>query len=314
MDHFKTLTIRNFRGMQHRHVPRLARLNLIVDTEGGNGKTTLLEAVSALARRGQPHIGACRVFVQAPMGVEHAHLWPRLFRDGNRDTPIELSARHGRWGGMDLKLECDPPELRFRYSDSTTPPHGGRGTGTIVSIPPGKGFKYSASLHIDRAPFAFAGHGDDVLQPTVTAERHLMLEGRGETDWLLSALARLDPHVESLSLDGASPRNLWVRFRNGQSLPLFASGQRLWGWTRMLHALAAGRGGTVCLDGLPDLFPQASGNTLWRVLLEGALHWDVQVFATSHAMPEAGSFAASLHAEGNLGLVRLDRDTPPTPD
>ena len=291
---FQWLEVRNFRGFEHVRLDGLGQVNLIVGKNNA-GKTTLLEAIRFYATGGAPRalweilVGRDEI-VEAPAG-EAEILDPA-------DSPL-LALFRGR------------PELAAATSEITVASNLGKLRASILWQPedyPGSAFvvegkanrEYRLDIDVRRAarsplrepPATLADAcvfvGSNGIPPEVWAGMWDAIVLTDAEEDLIKSLRFLTPGIERMSLVGSGKRSLRIPMAKvsgfRQAVPFRSLGDGVNRTLGLLVALASIRGGGVLLiDEVENGIHYSAQDELWRLLIDAATRFNVQVFATTHS-------------------------------
>lgn len=280
------LTIEGFRGFEHFHFPKLARVNLLVGPNNA-GKTTVLEAVEILAAshpiavfQGLKRRGEMRSDGEHFEIDYHALFHGLALRIGSR---IELSARGSNpfvckvvtpetqfFGGQKPALSGDlefttQGEEPFQFRPEDTGLAGSRVQGTLQSKP----LREPVFLDAARQP-------NDLAKDSARIARLPEEERRVE-----QALKIIAPKVVDLRFSDDRP---FVGIEGQETrFPLSSMGD---GMTRLLAIalkLASSADNVLLIDEIDTGLYYRTLPKVWKLVIETARRLDVQVFATTHS-------------------------------
>ncbi len=321
----KTIAVTDFRCFTSLRIDGLERFNLVL---GANnvGKTALLEALflhlggfnAALPRLLEEMRGA------STQSVEPEELWGWLFRgrDLNREIRIESSDDSGRGHELIVRVSTAGAMTSSApvYSEPAFATSGvARGLRLECKFTDGVSIRSRADV---ADPGLSIENGPRDRFPTViflpavqrasrdNSSMFSRLEQEGRTEWLTSALRRLDPRLKRLAIlvFGGAPV-IHADLGEPPLVPISHLGQGFGRAMSVLLAISLARDGVVLIDEIENGLYHEAMDQVWNAIREAALHANAQVFATTHSWECIRSAHAAFppSTEANLRLVRLER-------
>lgn len=332
--HLPELSVSGFRGFCELSISRLGRVTLIAG-KNSVGKTTVLEAVRVYAARGRYSVLSELlrdrnefIDISDEEGDRAIALdWASLFH-GRTTTPsseisigtssIEDHIKINRFDDPQRQLFADETDrfglmVSFRESDQYIMDLSSTGRYRLT--------RGHSSLNEDQPPPAITC---EYLGPELLSERHAsrLWDSVALTEDAPRVQAALDLVIESdivgiaIVGDGSSRsprgvRRVIVRLKGqDRPVPLKSLGDgavRLFG---IAVALANSHDGFLLIDEAENGIHHTVQRDLWRMILQTAHAYDIQVLATTHSWDcvRGFAYAASEFEDGDGVLVRLDRD------
>ncbi len=314
---YKSLTIKNFRGIEALTIENLSRVNLIVG-RNSTGKTSVLEALLLLGRASNAFPATRLGALRGQSDADARGIWVGLFGGQDPSRPIEIT------GHNDLR------ERRLRVTTSTGPaPEDGilraleqeqivgleltfEGGEASYSLSAGVGqdgaFRYPGRRAEDGAPTTFLpAHGQPALASLAARLSHLVKAKREHE--VVAAVRLVDPRITRLVVGTeAGGATVFADVGLPSLLPLALSGQgtvRLFSWAVELPEV---RGGVLLIDEIDEGLHHAIMVDVLKALSAMAEAHDVQIFATTHndELIRAALEASSEKPE-QLRIIRVGR-------
>ncbi len=302
---FQWLEVRNFRGLEHVRLDGLGQVNLIVGKNNA-GKTTLLEAIRFYATGGAP-----RALWEILLGRDETVAGPAGESEivDPADSPL-LTLFRGRpelaGATSGISVASNLGELRAAiqwmsednsheaYVRRQWPPYpvfvvGGRANREYrLNID----VRRAALSPLREAPANLADAcvfvGSNGIPPEVWAGMWDAIVLTDAEDDLIKSLRFLTPGIERISLVGSGKRSLRIPMAKvsgfRQAVPFRSLGDGVNRTLGLLVALATIRGGGVLLiDEVENGIHYSAQDELWKLLIDAAMRFNVQVFATTHS-------------------------------
>ena len=329
-----SLSITGFRGIGHLRIPRLGRVTLLAG-KNGVGKTTVLEALSLYAARGQ-------FDTMQDVLLGHEELTTVREEDDSPSSAADLDRLFHRNGDGRAAIQIGPidrePALKIgpaaRSSEllSRLPQHVYSGDAEVLSVVFGDAPPHHVWLRSATEGYRLYRHDpQDGVKPHTPLRCELL--GPGPIDnsvverlWdeivltddetlALDALRLVfGDHVERAAVtgtgDGGHRRRVMVKLAGrANPVPLRSLGD---GATRMFGvalALANCRDGILLIDEAENGIHYSLQSEFWRMVLCAAESHDTQVVATTHSKDCINGFAAAALSSPNVSgnLVRIGR-------
>ena len=346
-----SIRIKGFRGFKRFSMGDLGRVNLLVGTNN-SGKTSLLEALYLLTsqadpwslwhvlwRRGERVIERARQAEPGRPGVDVSHLFTG--HELHLGSVFHLSATNQN---SEKHLSVEVLELTEKERGSIRLPDGGvpklglrlRGSPppAIALIPLNtSGTLSSDSLDMHRRTRKQRSIDDTSRVQYITTEAmdgdNLVKMWNGialtaDEELVLSTLARLDPGIERIAaqasthyLDrGAGRSGFIVKHKSFEKpVPIGSMGDGLWRLFSLAIAITQCRGGFLLVDEIDTGLHYTAMSDMWKLIMDAAYKFDVQVFATTHSSDCLTSLAShtteylkNLSTVQTVSVQRIERD------
>ncbi|MEI7668594.1 MAG: AAA family ATPase [Pseudomonadota bacterium] len=324
---FKTLEIKNYRGLSHFKMEKLGRINLLV---GGNnsGKTSILEALQLLATNGNP-----------------LALWNILSRRGEYSPPEESPSRYGRTSELEIshlflgheikqgssfsisannkikqELVCNIEEMKEENLSLLHPEEDdaigirlalyfkGNPMPSVPMVPLSKsdslGLDTIESLlrrRVQRSNITLNNNIQYVSTESLSvAELHSRWNEIALTPnelLVLQALKFLDTKIERIA---AIPAGSFSRSRGGfivkfesskRPVPIGSLGDGAWRMLALAIALSSAKDSILLIDEIDTGLHYSVMSSMWKMINETAKEFNIQVFATTHSLDCVNSLA-----------------------
>jgi predicted ATPase len=333
---YSQFRVQNFRGFKDLELKDLARVNLIAG-KNSVGKTSLLEALFVFMNPTSPELqlrvnairGLRRVRVNqegdlanflAPIfyefNMEHGFTVEGIHQNSSISElrfTIKLASKKLREGiaaifdpnEADRALSADegvrsiPLEITDINNNSSTAWLILQSDGAIKTLP----------THESRHPTYY-------FSPTVReaaddiADRHTKLINKGKEDLLIKALQIIDSRIKSVrqTFQNGEPF-ISVDIGVNQLMLVNLLGDGVVRIMQLLLAIASAENGVVMVDEIENGIHYSVQAELWRVILEAAELFNVQIFATTHSleMIQAAQMAFQDMGDDAFRYYRLDR-------
>lgn len=320
------LTISGFRCLRELRVPLLKRVNLFVGKNSA-GKTTILEAAEVLAlgvpgalwlspsRRGE---------LISETEVDPAYLFYREFLDrGTFWDKLPSFALQGGHRRFECKVEPSehflvpltpetPPvsfKLRIRSTGGSQPEQA-----WDWNLSQQDGLSGPGRLPDDQPAVNFLGTELPDLGRLWDA---VLL--RSEEEQVVGALRLLAPEMGSLALVGESKhaRRFFVRIPGSDSgIPLGTFGDGMKRLLALTLHLVSAKGGVALIDDIDAGLHHTVMIDMWRLVIEAARRFGVQVLATTHSLDCVNALGAvreeSLALAADVAVHRVEKGAPET--
>ncbi len=321
---FSKVAIASYKVLDNLVLPHLRRVNLI-SGDNNAGKTTLLEALFLLLGDGNPALtlklntfrGLTKVQGEPREAADW--VWKHLFSraDVRQEARIE-----GQWGGNGKRaLAISTRPMRDVSVDIE---HGGEARGTeLVFRFTAKGKKTERALRIGGTEFAkVVGDGGSAEIPgfflpsrwEATHEEDAVCYGKlqvaGAEYDLLRALRTVEPRLKAVaSVAGPGGTLLYGDVGSSGMMPLARMGGGLARLSSILLRIASAQRGVVLIDEIENGFYHGRLDTVWEAIVEAAVIFDAQLFATSHSLEciRAAYQASKGRKQPVLQFHRLER-------
>lgn len=346
---FKTLTVKDFRGLKALGLEGLGRVNLVVGTNSC-GKTSLLEAVQLLALRGD-----LSAFV--PTMVKRGEVFETSEEPGRREREaaiVHLFRGHEIERGFSFTIAGHSPDgpkklivvaqgdttdeavAQPLYEDTTDwVPRSSlelevnwidHEPASKILLPlSSRGWLPLRAL-VRRWPDPPARRVRFVTTASLTAGEVTSLFNRivltPEEDRVIQALRTIEPSIErvaSVSTDEErlySPRGgLLVKLQDQAArIPLGSLGDGVWRLLGLALSLVAAEGGVLLVDEIDTGLHHTVMGDMWTLVCSTAERLNVQVFATSHSN-DCWTSLARITRQLELGndavsIQRIERGRP----
>ncbi len=334
------LEVRNFRGLEHVRLEGLGRVNLIVG-KNGVGKTTLLEAIRFYATSGDPRtvwemLVSRDEVVDAPLDESKppdpiespllsffqgrpdlAKTTSEIFFGSNFD---ELRASI-QWKAEDHILRA--AREKFVYGETLTrDPEEDRYPAFVLEGRVSREYRLNRDV---RRPVRWS----EVAANQVGSCNFVSSDGVPSEEWpemwdeialtdaeddLIKALRFLTPGLERLTFVGSRKgvRRIPVAKVTGvhHTVPFRSLGDGVYRSLGLLVTLVSMRvGGILLIDEIENGIHYSAQEGLWRILIDTAIRFNVQIFATTHSSDCIRAFQrATAAVPGPTGvLTRLEQ-------
>ena len=334
---YKSISIKNFRGLGDLRLNNLAQINLIAG-QNDVGKTSLLEALwitggaynPSLALRINSFRGLERI--RLPGGSWAEPPWVGVFGSFRVDLPIELETLDTKRTRrrMTLRHVIDPEEL-LRIAPVLGAEHEGSASGGLSSSSPPSALAldFRQGRKAIRTYFLVASNGEiRVFPPPPGPPFQTFFHGArfrsppSEESGQFSSLEkdrRLSLLVDALHSIDERLRSLSLLFEGGEALihadiglprpvPLPLMGEGMVHLAGIILQIASAPGGVVLIDEVENGFHHSVIHKVWTAVAEASRLFDTQVFATTHSY-ECIAAANRSFSKSDLGfcLLRLER-------
>ena len=283
----------------------LGRMNVIVGPNG-RGKTALMEAIflaaganPELAIRIKAFRGLSAVSISLTKNSYEA-LWKDLFNnfDQSKQIEIKLSGTYDFCRELTiayqrekaLMLELDGKDLLKESASSIVPIlfEWKLSNGKSVSAEPqmraeGIGIKFSNSL--EALPLAFYSSASQTTQEE-NAGYFSALSVQNKESEVIAALKSEFTFITGLSVEvwGGFP-TLFASIKDiNEKIPLNLVSSGVNKLISILLGIANQAGGVICIDEIENGFYYDRLPSIWKLILEFAIKFDVQIFASTHSL------------------------------
>ncbi len=294
----KALNLRQYRGFESYQLADLARVNLLV---GGNnaGKTSILEAVELLLSGGSPSVLVESVKRRGEFSKDSASDVDisHVFR-GHQCTPgacFDLSGSRNcpRLRGEILALEhVDKKEVsvgRHWMYDSDEAPEAGFGLRLSLDEQPSVVLLVAENGLLIHGPWMRSQangqvHFLNLNLSSMQSAWNAVLAKKGEAE-LVEAMRILIPEIDSIQfLVGGRRENILVGEEGVQvRVPMGSYGDGVQRLLAISLALVGTKNGCILIDEIDTGLHWTVMQDVWRLVVETAQRYDVQVFATTHS-------------------------------
>ena len=295
-----SLMLKNYRCFKDIEIHNLSRINLIVGANA-SGKTTLLEALYMVA-------GASPQLYFRTLGwrglkdiristdkLAYESVFRNLFAGLDQGSPIQMSFVDTLSGERSLTIsysetglvEMSPlVEMESISSPALTPIRFRWGIG-------GKTYEAKIEIAGDKLKFETGGtpyrvhfiNTQTLAAPTIWAEHFSNLSRQKATDKLQSAVNRIFPQIDEISVGiDSGGAVLFASVKGlGEKLPLVLISAGVSKTVSLLIAAAVSRGGVVVVDEIENGLYFGKMELIWASLVELCKENDTQLFATTHS-------------------------------
>ncbi len=341
---YRTFKIGNFRGIRELEIEGLKRVNLIAGMNN-SGKTSLLEAlflhscalnpvlsVGINSTRGMDlsYFGNSPLFQSAP--------WNSLFYGFDTSKTIQLTAELEPGITRQIDLSVKPLEevveqirqviniperpqsdyalligtfgsaLEIKDIENNASPRIHHTTLRKNSI---GNLEFNTTPPLQRPPFI------SIILPAririrldEDAARFSQLEVAGQEEELLNALRIVEGQLQRLTViaENGVPI-IYADFGIRPLIPLYLVGEGMSRLASIILAISDFKNGVVFIDEIENGLHYSVLENLWRVIYEAAVHYNVQVFATTHSLEciRAAHRTFENKPDYDFQLYRLDK-------
>jgi hypothetical protein len=332
---YKSIHVKNFRGLRDLAITDLGRVNLIVG-DNRTGKTSLLEALYLFQGAGSPAltfpVAISRGFPFVPQSAELA--WQLLFHNTVSEHPIEIKAvaASGETTALTIASGREPLEQFLANGDHADGPALGRISDPLIGTVETLTYAFESEAGQTFASKATLRQGQPSLQVSPEANRpgvlvstesnfdgellaawFTQMQDRGQLETLVLGLRAIEPQLVGLSLGFSMPeRQPLIRghVKNRRPMPLPLLGGGIARLAKMLLAVVSVSGGLALIDEVDTGLYHRHLTDAWRALDVASFEADVQVIATTHSWEcIAGALAAfgDVSHTSDFRLHRLER-------
>lgn len=347
-----SIHIEGFRGFERFEMDELGRVNLLVGTNN-SGKTSLLEALHLLTsradpsalwkilwRRGEKAIERTRQAEVAEVDVSNLFTGHEL----QVDTKFALSALNQH---PEQTLNIEVAELtekerhRIRLSEDGFPKLGLRIKGSpqpVTDLIPLSASGMLSAEFLD-SPRGFSRTHSrnyvtsvryvttDVMDADDLVEMWNVIALTPGEELVLGALACIDPDIERIAAistpfsshywhSGSGRSGFIVKHKRFEKpVPIGSMGDGIWRLFSLAIAITQCRGGVLLVDEIDTGLHYTAMSDMWRLIVDAAYKFNVQVFATTHNYDCLNSLASNsgkshqdLFPDTAVSVQRIERD------
>lgn len=330
---FKKVRIQNFRQFKDLTLDNLAQINLITGANN-TGKTSLLEAILMHVSPTNPEVilTIARLRDMETVLADGLGAWGWVFRDGAAAEPIVIESHDWMNNRVTQRIVTSSglqvPQTNFSAGNGATGTYepvittSVRPLHSLVSeFEDLQGHHGSSRIRLDGGTTTIEhGAGEFIFKsfylptrsapPTSSAQIFSRVVLANREDDVVGVLQVVDDRLRRLRvLDTGTGPSVHADFGDGRFLPITIAGG---GFSRILtlaSVIIDTAGGIVLIDEIEDGLHYSVLPLVWRAIVEAALTYSVQVFATTHSWEclEAAVKGSEEH-EGSLAFYRLERE------
>ncbi len=302
-----SLKVEGYRGLKQFEMGQLGRVNLLVGTNNC-GKTSVLEAIYLLASGGEPW---CIQYLLTKRG-EQSLTQMSYVDEPQRSSPPEYSISHlftghkSNRGPLKISSEGDSQtqyiDLSFQKMEQgfaelargEVPGNVLHMAGNVrsefkkIPLTPSNGIAKDALSRIaqqafengyERSPVSFISTGPSTSLELTTYWSKIILT---PVELLvLEALRIVDPNIERVAEVGSQFK---VKLRGQiEPVPMGSMGDGMWRLFAMAIHIGMCKGGVLLVDEIDSGLHCTTMSKMWRLLLDAATEFGIQVFATTHS-------------------------------
>lgn len=337
---FKSLTVRNFRGISNLLISDFKRVNLLVG-RNNCGKTSILEAIFCVSNPGNPQLPVTTANLRGYI-VADERSWALFFHNLGAHKPInleaELASPHGN------RILTITPHRQSRAAQVIASSRAGIVTeqikgfaGTEIAIngldldfeikdrgaKDAKKFKSSVYFEGVSAPNLLGGAAISPLRQETpqnyseTLKASLLTPsqignpkenfGRAQSekriDRIVAVLREIEPALTSLSL-GLDYIEADIGLK--RLVPINVMGDGIVRALATLLAMSSYQDGILLIDEIETGLHYSALTVLWKAILKAAIDFNVQVVATTHSK-ECAAALNQLDSGDDIGVFRIER-------
>ena len=347
-----SIHIEGFRGFERFDMDELGRVNLLVGTNN-SGKTSLLEALHLLTsqadpralwqilwRRGEKAIERTRqadvaevdvsnLFTGHELQVNAKFALSALNQHPEQILQFEVAELTEKERRRVRLSEDGLPKLALRVKGSPQPvtdliPLSASGMLSAEFLDTPRGFSGSPSRNfVSRVRYVTT----DVMDADDLVEMWNVLALTPGEELVLGALQCIDPDIERIAaISTPFSRHYWHRgsSRSGfivkhkrfdKPVPIGSMGDGIWRLFSLAIAITQCQGGVLLVDEIDTGLHYTAMSDMWKLIVEAAIKFNVQVFATTHNYDCLNSLASSadtsyqdLFTDLTVSVQRIERD------
>ncbi len=307
--HYKTLTIKNFRGIESLEIQDLKRTNLIVG-RNNCGKSSILESFFLLSGMSNPQLPIV-IHNLRDMLIQNDTDFGYLFHNTDIRQPILID---GKTDGVARKLKITPLLTAYgsvpankTLTQLAGPASAIAATNTVIHTVDGLsmtfhngGSKYDTTISIKNGGVTTVNNYREKLACAYINSRTAMLETEKHIEKLLIQ-KRLEPLIEILK--GVEPDINDIRLGAGgriyvdvgvdQLMPINIMGDGMRRILVLLSTIQNLKDGVVLIDEIENGFHYSSMKILWKALHAAAREFNVQIIASSHSSECIEAFSST---------------------
>ncbi len=327
----RDLTIKNYRCFKGFSIDGLARVNLIVG-KNNSGKTSFLEAVYLLVNQGNPFsllellynrgeygevVDVRREFDYQIAHIFHGHepepqQMPSICIQSQSDTPLSMTARLMPVNAFLNGTAGSPYQLQFRYGDAGCEV-GKQAAESGINLPIGYNFAFRHTFTpAEKQP------GPHQLVSPGSIDFHYVaklwdriISAPSKEELVVRGLKIVEPLVEDVRFTSQlTPGGVLLNLQNRASrLPISSLGDGMQRLLLLIMSAVNAENSLMFVDEIGMGLYHGVQTEMWRLLIEIAQHFHIQVFATTHSWDCVQSFQEALEAtDQSLGLLfRLEQ-------
>ena len=335
-----SLKIEGFRGLKQFEMGQLGRVNLLVGTNNC-GKTSVLEAIYLLASGGEPW---CIQYLLTKRG-EQSFTQVSYVDEPQPSSPPEYSISHlftghklygvplkisSVWGSQPRVIDLSFKEMKQGFveiSRGEIPGSVLQMAGNVradfqeIPLTPSNGIAKDVLSRIarrayergyERSPVSFISTGPSTSLELTTYWSKIVLTPVEAL--VLKALQIVDPNIERVAEVGSQFK---VILRGQiEPVPMGSMGDGMWRLFAMAIHIGMCKGGVLLVDEIDSGLHYTTMSKMWRLMLDAATQFDIQVFATTHSydcihsLAQMGDPSVSVQRieSGKLRAVPYDQE------
>ncbi len=307
---FRSLELTNFRQFKRYRIAGLRRVNLLVG-DNNSGKTTVLEAAALLATAGAPWVLANLAWSRGEIAddidpgrpdsvqpqPEISHFWfghtfeggrTLAIRDTEQEIHLEMEIQAGAFN------QPEPFGLNIAFRVQPTPPQIVHQTGNQIHVAHGGILRNWLRAPTQAASFVarqvhFLGLASRIPQPLSRLWDETLKQGN-EAE-VIEAMRILEPRLETIAFLSSEAAlrfggrvGVLVALKDQKGrVPLASMGEGMYRLLELAVGLVQTNDGVLLVDEIDTGLHYSIQGDLWRMVVEAARRWNVQVFATTHS-------------------------------
>lgn len=338
--HLQNLSINGFRGISSLNLPNLGRVNLFAG-KNSIGKTTVLEAVQVYASRGAEYTLHEIVrnreefdsyYSEGGEEIELLNLDTLFFgREPDMSSSLDIGPGANNSEKLSITLASDEDIEKFLDKIKNNPRHRElvdqdtnflkvkfKNSENVISGSADSRGPYRRIRHVsngDRSPPAIVCHwiGPGILSNAVIARFWDQIALRDEEEIAVNAIGMvMDARVERLSMVGDDlprirGRRPIVKLGGHNPVSLKALGDGAVRLFATALAMTNCANGFLLIDEAENGIHHSVQHQFWKMVLDTASKYSIQIFATTHSIDCVQGFArAALESEEDGVLYRLE--------
>ncbi len=348
-----SIHIEGFRGFERFDMDDLALVNLLVGANN-SGKTSLLEALHLLTsqadpralwqilrRRGEngvertrpsgrayPEVDTSHLFTGHQLHVKTAFKLSAMNQSPRQHLKVEVADLTDKESDLFSSPGENIPQLGLRLEGAPSPiadliPLSATGTLSAESLDiPRRLRRGRARDHVSRVRYITT----DAMDADELVEMWNVIALTSDEELVLTALACIDPGIERIVALSTPYRRDWTgsagrsgfivkhsRFEN--PVPIGSMGDGIWRLFSLAIAITQCRGGVLLVDEIDTGLHYSAMSDMWKLIVETARIFEVQVFATTHnydclssLAANAGASSLDVHPGPTVSVQRIERD------
>lgn len=332
----KTLTIANFRGFERFEMGDLGRVNLLVGTNNC-GKTSVLEAIQILAthadlavlrgifgRRGEGSLGrqgddtvqradVRHLFRGHVLGLGKSFVIAAEAVDAHEEVRVSCTQRVTEEPQPVTHLALDVLWLKGAVDGKFSV--WLEGQGILVSRAPEVSSLEAPWLK----PIPVRFITTESASPDQVVRDYESIALAPEEEILLEALRTIEPDIDRIGavaltggIAGLNKGGLVVRRKSSQErVPIGSMGDGIWRLLGIALSLVQCKGGILLVDEIDTGLHFTVMADMWKLVMNTAKRFDVQVFATTHSRDCYEALASISRSDvpdgGEVSIQRIER-------